>query len=436
MNILLDGMNLGLEQGTGVATYARALIACLRAEDHGVGVLYGREAPAHADPVLREAAFFDAGAPARNSRLRRWSAFAQALRPVTPVEIPATGHVLRPRGDRRFPEGAEYLNHPGLFRLAVNRFRMGLGFLEVRVPERFDVVHWTFPMPVRAANRPNLYTVHDIVPLKLPYATLDVKRVHRRLLAEIARNAAAIVTDSETSRADILALLNIPEERVIDASVPVSLPVELLARDPADVAAELRGIAETRGPDGRARRLFESGGYYLFVGAIEPKKNLARMIEAYLAADVSEPLVVAGRRGWLCDAEMRLIERSPRIVHLDYVTLRQLVTLMQGARALLFASVYEGFGLPVIEGFLCGTPVVTAAIGSTAEIAGDAAILVDPYDVGAMRDVIRRLSGPDWPSLRSELSARGRVRAAAFAPERVASRFLDAYAAATSHRAA
>jgi len=420
VRILIDGMNLALEQGTGVATYARMLAACIRREGHEVCVLYGRDMPAHADPALREAAFFDAAEAPRRSRLRQWGDFLRGLRPVTPVTITATGAVLRPPGDPRFPEGATLLNHRSLFQQALSRFRNGMGFLEVAVPADVAVAHWTFPMPVRAINAPNVYTIHDLVPLKLPYATLDSKPFHHRLLGEIARSADAIATVSEASRDDILDLLPIAPGKVVNTSQAVAPPDLCGAEDAAGDAVALTRFAERRGPDGATCALFAPQGYFLFVGAIEPKKNVGRIIEAHHASGVEAPLVIAGRRGWLCDAEMRAIARSPRIVHLDYVSRSELALLMRQCRALLFPSLYEGFGLPVVEAFLSGAPVIGSTVGACAEIAGDAAMLVDPYDIAALRAAILAFDAPDWPTLRADYAARGRRRAEAFSVGRVA----------------
>ena len=120
---------------------------------------------------------------------------------------------------------------------------------------------------------------------------------------------------------------------------------------------------------------------------------------------------------------------TDRIVYLDYVPFSMLVTLMRSARALVFASLYEGFGLPVLEAFQCGAPVITANASSTAEVAGDAALLVDPYDIRQIRDAFRALAAEDAADLRREMSEKGRRRAEAFSQDRIAARLEDCYAA-------
>jgi len=146
-----------------------------------------------------------------------------------------------------------------------------------------------------------------------------------------------------------------------------------------------------------ARRLrtqfdLEAGGYFLAVGAIEPKKNVGRLIEAYLAADAQRPLVIAGPRAWRADGGLRLLEGghgaqlkgAECIRRIDYLPRDHLMTLVRGARAVLFPALGEGFGLPLLEAMILGTPVIAASAGALPEVSGEAALLIDPYDIDAM----------------------------------------------------
>jgi glycosyltransferase involved in cell wall biosynthesis len=167
-------------------------------------------------------------------------------------------------------------------------------------------------------------------------------------------------------------------------------------------------------------------GYFLFFGAIEPKKNLARLVEAYLASGVQSPLVIVGGKAWLEDDELGLltpqlagggkttegVDRAGRIRHFDFMPFSLLARLIRGARAVLAPFLYEGFGLPVLETMLMGTPVLASTTGSLPEVAGDAALLVDPYDVDAIREAIRTLEAD--ADLRSDLAARGLIQAQRF----------------------
>jgi glycosyltransferase involved in cell wall biosynthesis len=181
--------------------------------------------------------------------------------------------------------------------------------------------------------------------------------------------------------------------------------------------------------------------YFLYFGAIEPKKNIGRLIEAYLASGVHGPLVIAGKLAWKAEQELRLLAdgtlnyleqvdrhilQRQRIRRIDYTPFPLLVALIRGARAVLFPSLYEGFGLPVLEAMQLGTPVMTSHGGALREVAGDAALLVDPYDTLAMAGAIAALEKQD--DLRADLAARGRVRATEFSGEHYAQRVEELYA--------
>ncbi len=275
---------------------------------------------------------------------------------------------------------------------------------------------------LRAKRARNVYTIHDLVPLRLPYATLDNKRQTYRLLRKIAAEADHIVTVSENSKRDIVRLLGIEEERVTNTYEAVEFSPELTER-PDDLVAE-----ELRGSYGLERQ-----GYLLFYGALEPKKNVARLIEAYLLSGAGIPLVITGAGGWGNQAEVKMIEelqaegrsQRSRVHHFEYVSFPMLVTLIRGARAVLFPSLYEGFGLPVLEAMLLGTPVVTSRASSMPEIAGDAALYVDPYDVDDIADAIKTISADS--GLRSELSRRGRTQAELFSIARYRERIAALY---------
>jgi glycosyltransferase involved in cell wall biosynthesis len=169
----------------------------------------------------------------------------------------------------------------------------------------------------------------------------------------------------------------------------------------------------------------------LYVGTVQPRKNLERLIEAFAMATAShtgasggeQPLLlaIAGRRGWLSEAIDRRVAQlglGGRVRFLDYVPDEDLPGLLSGATAFAFPSLYEGFGLPVLEAMACGAPVLTSTTSSLPEVAGDAAMLVDPTDTAAIAAALARLIA-DEP-LRAELRARGLARAALFSWERCA----------------
>ena len=225
--------------------------------------------------------------------------------------------------------------------------------------------------------------------------TLDNKRYVFRLIQNLVARADHIITVSEYSRRDIMALFNVPEDRITNTYQAVTVPPRALVRPDDEVADEITNLFE-----------LDPGNYYLFIGALEPKKNVSRLIDAYAASGSRRPLVVAGGAGWQNKGDLRrindtrfsnfriaenMISKVKRVRRIPYLPSDQLVTLMRGARAVLFPSLFEGFGLPVLEAMTLGTPVLTSNVTSLPEIAGDAALLVDPFDVSAMAAAIRRL---------------------------------------------
>nr|WP_304363857.1 glycosyltransferase family 1 protein [Jiella sp. LLJ827] len=177
--------------------------------------------------------------------------------------------------------------------------------------------------------------------------------------------------------------------------------------------------------------------YFIFVGAVEPKKNIERLIDAYLSTGSRYPLVIVGKLGWDYERVVEKIEsaaplfsrrKAPprqRIIHLPYLPFFQMLSLVENARAMLFPSLYEGFGLPVLEAMLLGTPVVAANTSSLPEVVGEAGLLADPYDSMAIGQAIRMIDHDD--DLRAELSRRGPEQAAQFSPERYSERVKALY---------
>ena len=259
------------------------------------------------------------------------------------------------------------------------------------------------------------------MPLRLPFATLDNKRQTFRLLKKIADKADHIVTVSEHSKRDIVALLGVREDRVTNTYQAIDIPEEYLARPEAAIANHLAGLFG-----------LDLHGYLLFYGALEPKKNVGRLVEAYLASGVSVPLVVVLGAGWQNAAETRLLAEQRengrrQIRRFDYLDFSTLAALIRGARAVIFPSLYEGFGLPILEAMALGAPVVASREAALPEIAGDAALLVDPYDRDAIRRAITTIVAD--ADLRAELSRRGRQQAALFSQARYRERVAALYAA-------
>jgi glycosyltransferase involved in cell wall biosynthesis len=433
--VIFDGLNLALEEGTGVATYARMLTQVVRDLGYTVGVVYGSpQAPAK-NPVLREIAFFD-----EKRAIKKWlpkeilNSIADQIRyylPVRPTTIDLSGVVVT----RHFDDTLPVLDHifvtRNLFGNAGTHFSLANAFVELAFDPQPDIFHCTYQLPLRSKSACNVYTIHDLVPLRLPFTTLDNKRWMFRLLKKITAKADHIVTVSENTKRDIIELLGVDERRITNTYQAVSFPKEDMERSEDAIAEQLAGSFG-----------LELNEYLLFFGALEPKKNVGRLIEAYLASGVDVPLVLVAGEGWHNEAETSLLEelrenepgstglnRAPlkrRVRRFRYVRPSTLITLIRGARAIVFPSLYEGFGLPVLEAMTLGTPVVTSRESSLPEIAGDAALLVDPYDADDIARAITTIVNDG--DLRAELSRRGRAQAAKFSVERYRERVEVLYA--------
>ena len=241
----------------------------------------------------------------------------------------------------------------------------------------------------------------------------------------IARSANKVLADSEATRQDLVSRYQVAADRI---SVVYPGRDETLA--PVDNLALLAEVRERYG-------LAES--YLLYVGTLHPRKNLARLVRAFglvagsPAATFQSPvsnlqLVLAGQKGWLYKdllTEVRRLGLEDRVLLTGYVPKDDLAALLSGAQAFIYPSLYEGFGLPVLEAMACGTPVVCSNVSSLPEVAGDAALLVDPLDVEAIAQAILDLIADD--SVGRELVARGYRQIECFSWRRCAQEALEVF---------
>jgi len=407
--LCIDGMNLALAKGSGIATYGRNLLANARAIGLQTQVLDG--------PREDRAASGDRSTTTRIDRYGRTvaSRWGRRVRPLPSSDHPAAALVdLQWSADDLFHYARRAYRRHGT--------QTAVTFEATHGTPAPSAMHWTAILPMRAKGMPNIHTFHDLIPMKLPGSTADDPDRYRALCQSIADRADHIAAVSETTRQDVIRLLGVDPDRVTTTYQAIDLTEAAMSRADSEIAAEIE-------------RAFALGwkGYFLFFGAIEPKKNIGRLIEAYLASDVETPLVIVGGRSWLADAELDLLDRiraedpspSRRIRHHDYLPAAQLAGLIRGARATLFPSLDEGFGLPVLESMALGTAVLTSTAGALPEVAGEAAVMVDPYDVAALSQAIRMLDGD--AGLRDELVDKGRLQADRFSPQAYQKRLRQLY---------
>lgn len=429
INIGIDGYNFAIPKGTGIATYGFNLARTLSDAGHRIEGVFGLHVGS--DPGLRETLFFDrigkeqTGRRVFGSRMRRRFGMARAtidpwLSP-TAIDVPLTDKVDKDAFADKLPHFDRLVTSPGLFQSAQRHFSTTGRLLTLHVERPPEIMHWTYPVAVRIEGARNVYTIHDLVPLRLPYTTLGDKPRFDRLFRAVCRTADHICTVSDYSRDDILGQTGLDPARVTNTYQTAILPAHI-ASETAEASAAI-----VRNTLGLAPR-----GYYLFFGSLEPKKNLGRLLEAYLRLDLSTPLVIVGARAWLNEGEMSLLppEESDdgrrRIIRLDYLSRDLLLRAIRSAKAVLFPSISEGFGLPALEAMQLGTPVLTSNRSSLPEVAGEAAELVDPYDADAIARGILRLDRDD--ALRARLSEKGPLQAERFSPASYLARLEAMYA--------
>lgn len=426
MRVGIDGFNLAIPEGTGVATYGAALAKVLAASGHAVEAVFGIDPGPEAD--ARESLFFERfGQGDKRGLPRRRIAGTFLRRPLAGprlTEVPLTDHVDKRGFGPRWPAFTALWTSPMLFELAAARFLSFGRLTTVHMPHPPSVMHWTYPVPVRMAGSRNVYTLHDLVPLKLPQTTRDNKAYYRKLIMAILRKADHIATVSEASRNDIIAMFGPDPGRVTNTYQSSPLPDAVTV----STAAEDHAIIES--VFGLPPR-----GFFLFFGAADPKKNLGRIVDAYLASQTRKPLVVVSSRDWgMPEASGALgpggtvYGRQPeqQIIQLRYLPRELLFRLIRSARAVLFCSLYEGFGLPALEAIQLGTPVVGSNTSSIPEVVGDGGLLVDPYDTSAITAAIRAID--EDHELAARLSEAGLAQARKFSDEAFGARLAGLYA--------
>ncbi len=285
---------------------------------------------------------------------------------------------------------------------------------------RVRLFHATdFTLPPTLPGTRTLLTVHDLSFVRAPETTTPVLKAYLdAVVPRSVRRATHVLADSQATKDDLIALYGTPADKItvlVGGVQPEFRPVS----DRATRAAV------------RERYHIPSNPYVFSVGTVQPRKNYARLIAALAAlGSVYEDvhLVIAGGRGWLEGPIYQAVRDhglNQRVHFIGFARDEDLPALYSDAVCLAYPSLYEGIGLPVLEAMACGTPVLTSTISSLPEVAGDAAVLVDPYDVEAIADGLRRLL--DDTALRTELVARGFRQVAKFTWEGAATQLLAIY---------
>lgn len=282
-----------------------------------------------------------------------------------------------------------------------------------------DLIHCTDQLIPIITNKPLVATVMDTIPLSHP----EFIKTHSRLLKpylwkKLTRRADHIITISEFSKREITNLMGIEESRI--TSIPLGVDERFFKKIPE------HEVSQT------LRKLNIHHSFFLFLGSIQPRKNLQNIISAHSILPHSLatqfPLVIAGKIGWDDGEILKAIHRGVsegRCIWLDYVSDFEKRCLLQSASALVFASLYEGFGLPILEAYASGTAVITSTVTSMPEVAGNASLIIDPTDAHQIYEALHQIL--EDQTLRSQLISQGKLIASKYTWEQCAKQTAEIY---------
>ncbi|MCF6300188.1 MAG: glycosyltransferase family 4 protein [Proteobacteria bacterium] len=422
LDILVDGFNLGLTQGSGIKTYGMTLLDAYASIGHKVGILTDNSSVDGKNSLLDEINFFD------QQHVRQSSFFdhqyIRNLRDLSHTFLRPTGNEIIPKVTLPNPQNYlskvsgdkyQYLaNISDVFHSA-NRLFGALGKnTTIKMPHTPDIWHMTTPLPIKVPGVKTVITIHDLIPLKVPFTTLDIKNNFYYLFKWAVKYADLILSVSEHTKKDIMEFFDVPEEKI-------KVTYQSYKQTHREVDDEFVEIY-------LQSKELESERYILFVGNIEPKKNIKSLITAMAFLDEGYKLAIVGKKAWMADQQLNGIDKylyKEQYVFLDYVNEIELSILYKNALCLVFPSLYEGFGLPVLEAMQNDCPVLCSGITSLPEVAGDAALYVDPYDYTDVRDKLKAIIAN--PEMRQDMIKKGRKQVDFFSPANYVDRLNDAY---------
>lgn len=424
IKVLVDGYNLQFRTGTGIKTYGKTLVRALQCMGAQVDVLLSRKGN-RKNPLLDEVFFFDDSLNQRDRLGDAINLIMSLIKSSTgpyykPWRRQSVGHLVLKQGrfDEDLIQYAQSLNLPKCYEVAEANFGLFNHITNIHLPEKMDIWHATIPMPIRMKGvTTTITTVHDLIPLRLPYTTQDNKKTFYGRVKYALKESSLVIAVSEHTKKDLLTYFDADPDRIFVTYQPITLsPLHV---EPAEVDQYLQ----------RYRLQYQN--YLLFVGAIEPKKNIGRLLEAYAQLNTDMPLVIVGKKAWLWEEELSKIsylfdkDGHRQVKFLEYVPLESLRYLYRGAYCFVFPSLYEGFGLPTIEAMTMGCPVVTSTASCLPEICGPAALYANPYDVIDLKQKLAQILGDR--ALRDQLAETGLQVAQNFSMEKYLHRLYTAY---------
>lgn len=289
-------------------------------------------------------------------------------------------------------------------------------FYETLLNSKVDIVHFfNFILPRKIKSK-TINTVHDMNYIRYPETMSKTNyNIHRKNLQRSCRDADFILTVSQNSKNEIMEFMNVSPDKIDIASPAVDTNIFHPIKDCGWIKDKYK----------------IPGGYILYFGTLEPRKNITSIIKAFKTvseknADIN--LVLAGQKGWMYEEIFRLIQDlhlQDRVVFTGYVPEEDAPALYSCAEAFVFPSLYEGFGMPPLEAMACGTPVIVSNTSSLPEVVGDAGILVDPHDIENISFEMDRLINDS--EVRKTLSEKGLEQSRKFTWEDSARKVIEVY---------
>ncbi|QDH24623.1 glycosyltransferase family 1 protein [Neokomagataea tanensis] len=364
MQITLDTRNTGRNNGTGITTYTNTLASALK-ELSGVQLnwLHEQSSP---NPKLKKSLTF-------------FSKYVRLVRAATNNRKKATF------------QNNDYFSDD-IYRISHIHFKLFSRMMPVFSNVNTDIMHWTCPLPIYMPQAHNIYTIHDLIPIIHPEMGKTDPNKFKKLIDSILNNPSEIITVSESVKKDLIRYFGISPKRVHVVYQTTNIATQSL---------------HSTLPDND-----ELADSFVYVGSIEKRKNIGRLIQAHAASQTKRRLVLIGKDGFDAQKELSALNKHPhpdRVVRLQWTPRNRLINIIRSSRAVVFPSLAEGFGLPIIEGMALGVPVLTSSQGATEEVAGQAALLIDPYSINSIADGIQQLDTND--NLCKELSLLGYRRA-------------------------
>ncbi|MGB8352663.1 MAG: glycosyltransferase family 1 protein [Chthoniobacteraceae bacterium] len=417
VDVLLDSLNLAMPEGTGIKTYGTQLISVLKELGANTELLVS--ARTSCDSLIGRAMLYDS-VERTEKHLRGWHRIFKSdmrFRFRKAVHIPhANGSSGMHVPDSVFPHGmgcSVIFNCYKAARVIQEKRKIIPTF---QTEKKYRIWHATQPLSLRHKDAIQITTIHDLIPLLQPHVCDESRQPFYQRVKESVQWSRAIAVVSESAKTDLLNHFDVPGEKIVVTHLFTEMSGEPCAPQTMERVMKSYNL--------------EPQNYILFVGALESRKNIQRLIEAYISLGSDQTLVLAGRIGWRGEEELKLLKHIARrrgqdVRLLSYVPQAALPALYQGATCLAFPSLCEGFGLPVLEAMTSGCPVVCSSTTSLPEVAGDAAEYVDPMSVESIADGIGKILDDSFH--RDALVKKGYERAAFFSRERYSGKIVELY---------